>query len=736
MKTRRFTRCLPLLAAMAIGSAWAVDNEGLFELDYNGPTVANAVDDNNGGGSSDGDDWENIADGSDSAIATTMGDLGGIINDTKGSNDDVFTGGGSKDDLDIPNWMHKSAKSTPDKDNITNAYAAAYQNALGEVIVYFGADRFANNGDAQMGFWFFHDNVSLNPDGTFNGVHTIGDTLILANFSNGGTVNTIEVWEWRPGAGSDGNINLFKLGDFGACDGTNPNVCALNNDSDTPSFWPYDPKFGTTGQIPDNSLFEGGINLNQVIGDDICFSSFMAETRSSTSVDAQLKDFALGDFSLCGIDITKECRDLDPENENSQGIINEDGSLITLGYEGTVVNTGAITYQVFLEDLVDGNGGTTGGDGITQVCIDGLNGNPEDGMCQADEDLGAGVLNGDGTATFDLPGGQTALYIGEWTVSGEPTSLTFGNEIQATATINGIPVFSEPASDTTTCVVVGNADIEVLKMCSNPTIVGGDTFEADITGVATNTGNVKLNEVSLVDVTDLGAPAGAYTFVRDANKNGLVDVGEPAFNNGVDSLTPGEMVAFKAKVSSTSFTTHENTITASGTNAFDSSDQPSDSASVTAEDQCSVSPDPVIAIEKLCDDDFGSNGSGVELTATGSPEVIAVKVYNTLTATNNGTEDLTNVVISDAEGGLTWVDNGGSSFDCSAGTSCTGTLQVGESADFTMNYLPDAASSIIGALTNPGGILFENTAFANGDGVLSGLSAPEVSDDAECALCN
>ncbi len=47
----------------------------------------------------------------------------------------------------------------PDKDEILDAFVAKYDDGN----LYFGADRFANNGDAQIGFWFFHDEISLNP---------------------------------------------------------------------------------------------------------------------------------------------------------------------------------------------------------------------------------------------------------------------------------------------------------------------------------------------------------------------------------------------------------------------------------------------------------------------------------------------------------------------------------------------------------------------------------------------
>ena len=51
-----------------------------------------------------------------------------------------------------------------------------------------------------------------------------------------------------------------------------------------------DTKFGVA------EFMEGGINLTALGFADTCFSSFMAETRSSHSVDSTLSDFALGDL--------------------------------------------------------------------------------------------------------------------------------------------------------------------------------------------------------------------------------------------------------------------------------------------------------------------------------------------------------------------------------------------------------------------------------------------------------
>src|SRR5262245_38999028 len=130
-------------------------------------------------------------------------------------NQTIFTTGGSKDDLDInvgtaPNITHNwqwTDGSVPDADDITDGYAAKYEGVDGHQYLFFGADRTAVNGAKDLGFWFFKSPVSLNPDGTFNGTHTIGDTLILSTFTNGGAATTIRVFSWAgPGNGDTNGV--------------------------------------------------------------------------------------------------------------------------------------------------------------------------------------------------------------------------------------------------------------------------------------------------------------------------------------------------------------------------------------------------------------------------------------------------------------------------------------------------------------------------------------------------
>ena len=273
--------------AFIASPALAVHDLDLFEVD------GNAVDD----GAVLGDDWDTPPGG----IAFT-----GILDDVAPMT--IFWRGGSKDIRDIPNWHYKDG-SVPDKDDLTNAYAAAYEDN-GDLIVYFGADRFGNDGDAQMGFWFFQNDVTLNGDGqSFTSAHKVGDILVLVNFVQGGVVPLIQVLEWNP-AMEDVADNLHELFPpalalCGAVSGDN--VCAITNSSPQPAPWSYTPKSGPAGTLPEQSFFEGGINVSALLGSTPCFSSFLAETRSSQSETSQLKDFVLDQFAVCSIDVTKVC---------------------------------------------------------------------------------------------------------------------------------------------------------------------------------------------------------------------------------------------------------------------------------------------------------------------------------------------------------------------------------------------------------------------------------------------
>ncbi len=285
-------RALSACMALAV-LAFSLSAHAGIDLD------GNAVD-------SSGTDWETRS----GSVADT-----GIIPDVV--NDRVLTGGQTKDKNDLDKWKTKSAgNADSDKTNITNAYAAAYKVG-DDIILYFGADRFANDGDASIGYWFYQDNNVAELNNGFSGTHLNGDLFVETQFNGDGTVDVI-VYAWCD-LGAAGNVygvncasnsTLVQLGAGSKCAGNSDfpdgNACAISNESGlTTAPWPYLSKNGNT-DFPVNSFFEGGINLTQ-FGITGCFSTFLARTRSSTAINATLKDYVLDNFGLCGYGTIETC---------------------------------------------------------------------------------------------------------------------------------------------------------------------------------------------------------------------------------------------------------------------------------------------------------------------------------------------------------------------------------------------------------------------------------------------
>jgi len=317
-----------------------------------------------------------------------------FIQDPNGiaNTDSVFTQGGSKDDLDVSQWRWTTS-SAPDKDDLLPVGAAAYLN--GDLLIYLYGTLFAPNGDAAIGAWLFKKNIGTCDDGTFgvvdsNGnclatqpadLHTIGDVFIVAQNSNGGRNVEMQVYKW---VGADAAARAACVADGGTLTPPLDNLCQVLNDTtatcnsgltgddacgsmnvgavrkgdpdfptESPDDWGFQSKFpppdgpalpaGTDGigndDFPGTSLFEAGLNFSNLFpGEAGCFNSFLMNTRASTSVRAVLKDLALGNFPLCGIDVDKT----GPEKSKV-------GDIAT--YSFTITNTGAVT--LYLDTVVD-----------------------------------------------------------------------------------------------------------------------------------------------------------------------------------------------------------------------------------------------------------------------------------------------------------------------------------------------------------------------------------------------
>ena len=304
-----------------------MNNTGAFELD--GTPLST------GAGGAAPDDWDRVCEEFAPAVDcgttdTTHGATAVSWVAEPDTSTTIFTGGGSKDPEDPEDsWLWKDAGGLPDKDNLLHAFAARYSLAPDATncpagvfptceVLFFGSDRYANDGDALQGFWFFQNEIGLTNTASqggfkFSGHHMNGDLNVVSDFSNGGAVSTIIVNEWddsctkaanndpQPGECAAANLLRLAVSTSANCSITNPTAgyCGIVNSADgTVAPWPFTDKKGNNTYLQ-GEFFEGGINLSTLGLADRCFASVVSETRSSTSPTATLKDFVLGNFGAC-----------------------------------------------------------------------------------------------------------------------------------------------------------------------------------------------------------------------------------------------------------------------------------------------------------------------------------------------------------------------------------------------------------------------------------------------------
>ncbi|HEV8546055.1 MAG TPA: DUF11 domain-containing protein, partial [Candidatus Limnocylindrales bacterium] len=499
----------------------AAHDEGLFELDGN--AVASAA---------PGDDWSNVANAEDQLF---------IGAGTESAANDVtyFTGGGSKDVNDIDEWAYTGIDQTPDKDDILDAYAAAYQKD-GDTFVYFGADRFDGSGDSFIGFWFFQNNVDLGAGGNFTGVHAVGDVLVLSDFTNGGSISQIKIYEWN-GSGLD----LVASG--AECDVPGDHeACAVVNAATEDAPWPYTDKDGNHDFAP-GAFYEGGINLDDIFPNGApCFSGFLAETRSSQSTSAQLKDFALGSLSTCA-----------PPTIETQV------SDASVDFGGSVTDTATLSGE---------NGPVTG---TVEFFLCGPSASAPDCSTGGTQVGGAvDIVNGEATSDAYTVG-TTAADAGTYCFRVEYTPDASSEYLAASHT-----------NQTTECFEVLAGGIDIAKV-ANPAgpVSAGDEVGFDITVTSNGEGTalgVAVND-SLpagVDWT-LGAVSGDTTGV-DCAISGAV--GSEVLSCTDDSMASGD--SFSVHVSGTTDSADCGTIsnTASVSTSNDGSDEATASVVVNCPD--------------------------------------------------------------------------------------------------------------------------------------------------------
>ncbi|MDX1544197.1 MAG: hypothetical protein R3214_09645, partial [Christiangramia sp.] len=481
-------------------------------------------------------DWENVY----TSTGLPAGSISTGIQFDRQLPDDIFTGGSTKDHLPISGWLNKLQNgSSSDKTNILQAGAILFEGRI-----YFFGNRFSNEGATNIGFWFFKDDVNI-LDGSFEGEHEIGDLLVVAEISKGGTVGKIAAYEWRGGAANGGNVptsqkTLIKIVDE---DNPQPNLlAAVVNSTDASTPWDYQAKGEPSPNImPPITFFEGFINVAGLQLNNACFSSFLVETRSSFSLTSILEDFVGSNFNvqpLVSIDDIADCESEFPKSlvaTPTGGIPpltyewKKDGVIIPDEEDPSIMVSEAGTYSVTVTGVGVGGIGTCTSEPDTALVT--IYENPElsdqtDEFCEDAEGSGK-VDNIDLTsyeAAIGIPGGSSGTwYIGDGT----------GGSLVGDATdVDGVTdgaIYTVSYTDENTCSSTAKVTFTIfdLPLLSDQT----DQFCEDSEGSGT-VDNINLTSYEAA----IGIPGGSSGtwYVGDGTGGSLVGNA-----SDVDGVTDG-----------------------------------------------------------------------------------------------------------------------------------------------------------------------------------------------------
>lgn len=461
---RRGWTATVLAAILALGAslappAQATLNDGFFSLD------GNTADPN---GAPLPDDWNSFFPPNTGNTARATG----IVNDATPA---VFRNG-SKDTQDVSAWRYDLGSSPP-KDNMLNAYAAAYTattatstTSVGDLLIYFGADRDSFTGTASLGFWFFKNPVArddangrfVNPVTGGPATHANGDTLVAFEYTNGGAVTEVKVYRWNNGALVDaGSVGVSQTSTAGVfCDSAD-RVCGSTNGGALTIPW--------NGTIASGQFFEGGINITRMFQTaDSCFAAFMATSRTSDTANASIKNFIVSSFPVCRVSVTKQCE-----------------SAVYRTASGDILNT-------VVGRILNDGGGT-----LTNVSLSdnpAFSGTPSFFTCNAD-----GTPTTTPKSTASLVAGDSICYRGQHVSSTLETSDTVtvsatGGNSTVTGTANATCVAPPP----------GPGLLEVSKVCDLDLVVENNKLvvRVNYSGQVTNNGSTELTNVRVCEIAN------------------------------------------------------------------------------------------------------------------------------------------------------------------------------------------------------------------------------------------
>ena len=611
------------------------------------------------------------------------GGTGGALLDTT-----LFTGGATKDTNDISSWQWAASGNLQDKSDIENAYAVAYVNPVdNHLLIYFGLDRHGISGAASVSFWFLQNAISLNPNGTFNGVHANGDLLFQADVDSNST--NMHLAQWQNGA----LVTIYDNNN-GTPEPPPPSdtVQIVANTAPTPAPWPF--RFGSgsppplVSDFPAFTFFEGGFDATEALGGEVCnnFLTYIAETRASASDTASLSDFAMGTFDV------SNCPDLMATKTNNVGGATAPGTPWTWTIQ--VANQSTTGYAIF--------------NAAEQIVLDNLpNVNINYGTVSVQNLNG---ISGTGTISASITSNNLTATANGGTVSIAPGGSF---DLVFTATATDVGTYVNPRSGGLANVDPNDLVDEDFENNNSytDTVIVSPLSDLSLTKTANNnTPLVGSNVTFTITVSNSGPSNTTGVTVGDLLPNGLQyvsDTGGGSYNSGTGTWTIGALTSggtatlqITALVLATGTYTNYAQVLTSGLNDPDSTPG---NGSTTEDDDDTVilTPIPVADLSITKTDGQTSDTPGTSITYT-------------IVVTNNGPSAVTGANVVDnlpaTLSGISWTAsyaNGSGPANGAGNINVLVNLLAGGTATFTVNALIDPAAtgtlSNTASVTPPGG---------------------------------
>ena len=639
---------------MWIGSAQAVHDTGMFELDGN--VVHNAA-------TTPPYDWTSLFGAGGTQLVTPDPSNGPILADTfvddTDAVDNTYFAGGTK----ITDPIHKMACGGPaanSKTSMDYVYVALAQipagapDNAGDQVLYLGIEKQAagNGGDNAFGFWLFQNNVACSGSGPFSGSHTDGDLFIDGTFTNGGGTSNVEVFRWN-GNDTTGSLSAAPIFTGTVCGvASNDSVCGIaNNSTITAGPWRSSPTMAP------NTFVEAGIDMTDLLGQNGgCFSTFLADSQSSQSTNSQPKDFAGGQFSSCVPPIINTTA-MPGGSTNPLGVANQHDVATVAPVGNRPDPTGTVSFFLCKPSEVTAGGCVTGG---TQV------GNP--------------VTIGSGSATSANASGSLTTTPGKYCWRAEYTPDTAGSKFYVAGSHTNsdsecFTVIKASPSITTNASRTGGGVVGTGTTCDSATLSGSfngtgtitftltapDNSSSQVGAPVTVSGDGTYQSPSCPTLTQVGTYTWSASYSGDTLNNGTVDNGD---NESVTSIKACPSIKTQASVTG---------------NGVVGTDSTSDTATVSGGDH------PTGTIQ------FSITDPNNNTTTVGSP----------VTVNGDGTYNAPSSVPLTLVGTYTW------SASYSGDSLNNGTVDNGNNESITSN--PASPSIETSATTTGGGVVGTGT---------------------------